>query len=245
MAPGFEDMFRFLWRKQFGQSVESSFGLTKMPQCDLSTSHFQMDLVTLLRDFKEHIRNEGLRANIDARAIAGAIAWEYKNNKTGRYTDHLQFTGTDQANRYSFGSGDLMFGQGLGWGSVHTDAARAHRPHANDWELQCLRMKADTAITLVADIMKANAESYHKLSEGVWIGDQPSVGALFFNTGDGLLIKSAARVKNDPTRDSGTVTLTITQNPMAAWVEEHLSDFEDFRTASRPPGTAKIKVRVK
>ena len=105
--------------------AENAAGMTRNPQaaqcaaygharlfrqrCDLSTSHFDLDLDGMLTRFAGDIISAGTSQNIDARAIAGAIAWEYEENLHGRYSDYLQYN--DSA--YELDP-DLRFGDGLG-----------------------------------------------------------------------------------------------------------------------------------
>ena len=235
--------------------------------CNLSSSHFKMDLNTMLQNYKQHIKNQGTHHNIDAGAIAGAIAWEYEENKAGRYSDYLQFTQWADGARLAeggllarrlkenvpgvggwasqVGSGGLTHGEGLGWGSMHTSVARKLRPSASLAELQCLRMEAENAVTLIAEEMDRLAKMYFELTgKGVWIHDKPSVLALFYHTGENTVKRSAKRRKDESPDKDGFITLEISPDEMARWVWQNMFRFCDFSTTPSAP-TGKNVIRVK
>jgi hypothetical protein len=183
-------------------------------------------LETLLQKFRQNIITHGKTHNIDGRAIAGAIAWEYEENRKGRLSDWLQ---------YDDFSGAMAFGQGLGWGSIHTDVVKKLRPKAANWELQCLRLQAAPAIQLVAEIMDRQAKKYFEISGGIWIRDNPAVLALFFNSSDAFLEASAKRRQLNECKPGLVVKLTISQNDMAKWVNANLNRFAQFKMEPTPP----------
>jgi hypothetical protein len=132
----------------------------------------------------------------------------------------------------------------MGWASIHTAAAQEVLPTASSYELQCARMEAASAISMIGVIMGDCARDYLDLSGGIWIGDQPAVLALFFNTGRNLLTQSAARRRLNACSPGMTVTLDISQNPMARWVSANLSRFAEFRTNPAPPSGTYAQVIV-
>ena len=250
MVEPIEAALRWAWLYDTGQSIEQSIaGMRKRAAhvfgrdhtCNLTTSHFQISLDDLFRKFGAEIVKQGEKHNIDARAIAGAIAWEYEENMTGRYGDHFQYF-----------NDRLLFGSGLGWGSMHTDVVRRLRPGASETELHCLRMEAASAIALVAEFMDQSARRYYELSGGIWIRDVPSVLALFYHTSypfedkpDSLLEKSAKKHKLEQCVPDLAVTLTISEDDMAKWVHENLNRLSAFATTPRPPATWFAHVDVK
>lgn len=229
-----ERVFRWAWYHDFGTTPEQSLERLKgrvIPgygrDCDLSTSHFEMSIEQLLTNFSRDIINQGQANNIDARAIAGAITWEYEENLRGRISDYFQ------SNKY--GKGQMLFGQGMGWGSIHTAEVKKIRPNASDWRLQCLRMEAASAIKLVAEIMNTRANQYYEASGGIWIRNAPAVLAMFFNASEEFLLRSAANRKLDACEPGKVVTLTVSENPMATWVQNNLDRFSAFLTTPSPP----------
>lgn len=231
-----EQIFRWAWYYDFGTTPEQSLNRLIGRQCDQSTSHFRMSLDDLLKKFEQDILTQGNSSNVDARAIAGAIAWEYEENWRGRFSDRFQHS--------RFGDGKMWFGEGIGWGSVHTKKAREFHPTMSDFQLQCLRLEAASAIKLVAEIMNRAAERYFKISEGVWIRDVPSVLGLLFNTSDSFLKKSAEKRKLDKCEPGLVVTLTISQNKMASWIQANLNRFSKFKTNPKSPDEYYAKVDV-
>ncbi|BAP58175.1 hypothetical protein THII_3878 [Thioploca ingrica] len=232
----FERILRWAWYIDYGETPEQTIERIKnifspsCSPCNLSTSHFRISLTEMLTQFRNDILQQGQNHNIDSRAIVGAIAWEYEENFAGRLSDYLQYMSFS-----SYRCKGTLFGQGLGWGSIHTDTAQKFRPHSRPFELQCLRLEAVSAIELVAEIMDDVATQYYKLSGGIWIRDSPAVLALFFNTGEKLLSQSAAKHKLNLCKPNQVITLTISQNQMATWVNANLERFAEFKTPPIPP----------
>lgn len=213
--------------------------------CNLSTSLLEITLDEVLIEFSSDILEAGHRHNIDARAIAGAIAWEYEENRIkGRWSDYLQYYLGRASDIFRENPG-LPFGDGIGWGSVHTERARLLHPTATNIELQCLRLEAASAIKMIGAIMGQASQDYFTLSGGIWIGNAPPILALFFNTGDGLLKESAARRRLDPCKPGQTVELDASQNGMATWVKDNLGRFAEFSTQPEPPKTCYASVTVR
>jgi hypothetical protein len=188
------------------------------------TSHICMDLDSFFQKFKTAIIQAGQRNNIDARAIAGAIAWEYQENKwRGRFSDYLQATGAYRwlAEKYAWDSG-------IGWGSVHVDTASEFYPNADLARLDQIRLQAESAVRLIGEIMARQAELYFKESGGIFINDNPPVLALFYNTGDENLLRSARQRRL--THCIPVVHLDVSPNDMGSWVKENLEKLEPYRT---------------
>ncbi|AKT37912.1 hypothetical protein [Chondromyces crocatus] len=240
----FESLFRWAWQRDFGTTPEQSVQRFtdqvsgRSRSCDLSTSPMTTSLSEMLERFKEHIKKTCLERNIDARAVAGAIAWEYEENKLGRHSDWVQY----HAHRLVGAS----VGNGIGWGSIHDDVAAQMDPMASPTRLQCMRLEAQSAIEMVARLMSEQATNYFELTDGIWIRDTPAVLALFFNSSPDTLTRSAATRKPQAAASTdGTITLSVAENPMGRWVQRHLSRFEDFRTLPIPPrGRPIVRVRV-
>lgn len=108
-----ESIFRWAWYYDYGESPERSLERVIPRGCDTSTSHFDLTIEQLLAQFRSNIISASQTYNIDARGIAGAITWEYEENLRGRISDYFQY------NRFS--DSGMLFGEGIGWGSVHTD----------------------------------------------------------------------------------------------------------------------------
>lgn len=199
------------------------------------TSIFAMSLEEMLRDFQQTIIIEGTQKNIDARAIAGAISWEYEENKKGLWTDRIQYSLVQ-----NFG---VMPGNGIGWGSAHNEVARERWPNASLAELARLRVEAESAINLVAWEMERQAIRYRVLSSGVWINDCPSLLALFYHAGSGLVSRSGARVSAALKAGETVIRLNIAEDEMASWVHANLNRFQAYRTRPRPAQSGKV-IRV-
>ncbi|WP_133511273.1 hypothetical protein [Candidatus Thiosymbion oneisti] len=218
--------------------------LPDVGSCNLSTSLLEITLDEMFIEFSSDILEAGHQHNIDARAIAGAIAWEYEENMEGLWSDYLQ---------YHLGRGldiftkdpDLPLGEGIGWGSIHTERARLLHPTATNLELQCLRLDAASAIEMIGAIMGQASQDYFTLSGGIWIGNAPPILALFFHTGDDLLKESAAKRRLDPCKPGQTVELDASQDTMATWVKSNLDRFIQFSTRPEPPTTCYASVTVK
>ncbi|MEZ6130474.1 MAG: hypothetical protein R3C59_17450 [Planctomycetaceae bacterium] len=238
----FEQMFRYGWLLDFGESPEQSLSriAPAINQCDLSTSHFKMNARTMLDSFKTTIGEEAKKNDIDGSAIAAAIAWEYEQNLKGRLSDHFQVYTSWQNN-----GTDQDHGAGMGWGSMHGAEAKKLRPRSGDVSLMCQRMEAKPAIALVAEFMNNMAELYFETSNGIWVRNEPAILALFFNTGRGLVERSAANRANDPMRSTGVVTLDVGQNSMAKWVYEKASRFLAHKThPKQPPNSIRAQASV-
>ncbi len=65
--------------------------------------------------------------------------------------------------------------------------------------------------------------------------------AYFNNTGLGKVRESANNRKIKLTNDATCqrIGLNVTVNPMAKWIKENLSDFEQFKTPANTPGNVK------
>ncbi len=231
------------------RAVESMFADMVEPlvpdvgSCDLSTSPFEITLDEMLTEFSSDILKAGRWHNIDARAIAGVIAWEYEENKRGRWSDYLQYP-LGRAWDIFTQDPDLP-GEGIGWGSIHTERARLLHPTATNLGLQCLRLGAASAIEMIGAIMGKASKDYFTLSGGIWIDNAPPILALFFNTGDELLKKSAAKRRLDPCKPGQMVELGASQNGMATWIKDNLGRFAKFSTHPTPPKTCYASVTVK
>jgi len=200
------------------------------------TSHFCIDIDTFLSRFRAAIKKAGADHNLDARAIAGAITWEYRENGfRGRMSDYLQ------APLYRLLSdhvdADHQPGGGIGWGSVHTDAAREVIGETSLAELSRIRLQAASAIDLVAQIMSKRADSYLEKTGGIFIRDNPPAVALFFNTSSAFLERAARKRALNRCTPGLTIDLDVSQNPMASWVKQNLADLAEYQTpVSRPSG---------
>ena len=93
-----EEYYRQVWRNSFGSSPESTFRRLRQgiwdrhwAQCDLSTSHFSKSAREMLDTQRADVLAAGVSRNIDARAIAGAIRWEFEENWRGRLSDWFQY----------------------------------------------------------------------------------------------------------------------------------------------------------
>ena len=213
--------------------------------CDMSTSLFQMTVEEMLAEHEEHIKTQGVLYNIDGRAIAGAIAWEYEQNALrGRLSDYAQYW----PNPFVESGATVLFGQGLGWGSIHVDSIKPLIPEVSEAELACMRLQASSAITLVAIFMDAMATRSFEGSEGIWVRDQPAILALFFRVGDdnGVVSRWAAQRRQDECKvDPEPVALDISQDEMAAWVDEHLDRFAPFHSQPVPPQGYYVPATIK
>jgi len=225
----FKALVRYGWLLDFGESPEQSVERLKgkvtpnMLQCRSGTSHFTLSATEMLKQFGGTVTHEARGRNLDGRAIAGAIAWEYEQNWTGRVSDYLQAP-----------KGGTKNG-GVGWGSIHTPEVRKMRPQAGERELLCMRMEAEPAIRLVAEFMDNMAKLYFEESDGVWIRDCPPALAFFFNTGEGATRRSAESRKTGPDRAKGLISLDVSPNEMASWIQVHLNRFGQFKTSPVPP----------
>jgi hypothetical protein len=91
--------------------------------------------------------------------------------------------------------------------------------------------------------MNNMAKLYFELSEGIWIRDNPAALTMFFNTGEGTVIRSAEKRKSEPCPASGVVVLDVGPNPMAKWVHEKLPRFAAYKTTPQaPPGAKTVAV---
>jgi hypothetical protein len=196
-------------------------------------SHFGMSADEMLNKFYPLVISQARRWNIDGRAIAGAITWEYEENKLGRWSDNFQVVLGDITN--------LGLGAGLGWGSIHSKVLK-EMGVAGD--LIDLRMNAETAIPYIAEIMCWHAEEFFKLSKGVWINDNPLALAYFFNTGKPKLLEVAAKKKKlvEAQPDVKTIQLVVTKEDMPKWISENLLRFLFFETTPLPPSGKYFRV---
>ena len=244
----FEQFFRWAWQFDFGETPEQTARRINkkakrvitpaMFECDLSTSHFSISAREMLKQFKAELIKQAKKHNIDGRAVAGAIAWEYEENPRGRLSDY------GQAPAKSVGVSSNS--DGLGWGSMHGKEAKSLRPHLDDTQLMCARMEAAPALELIARFMDKMAGIFESESQGVYIRDQPAILAGFYQAGEPLTRRSAEKRKEDPGRESGVVTLDMRQIKMAVWVHNNLARFEPYKTTPTLPGPvihAKIKVK--
>ena len=171
------------------------------------SSHFCMDLSTFLQRMERVIKQAGDQYNIDARAIAGAIAWEYtQNNWRGRGSDYLQVPLLEHF--------EYELGNGVGWGSMHGDAIVDLYPDMTSEDMFHQRMDADSAIRLVAEIMGFRRDEYFERSGGIWIADNPPVLAQFFNSSRTSMLRSADKRKLSMCEPDKVVTLDISFNDM-------------------------------
>lgn len=244
----FESMFRWAWQLDFGEQPEQSaqragraakrVATPAMLECDLSTSHFKMSARKMLQQFQAELIRQAQRNDIDGRAIAGAIAWEYEQNLRGRLSDWLQ---APAKSLWISSSSD-----GLGWGSMHGAEARNLRPKLDDTQLMCARMQAKPALALVAEFMNKAAQTLYDDSGGIWIRDNPVALAGYYQAGMPLVEKTVERQRQRAAGGSasGPVELDMRQIRMAAWVNTNLARFSGYQTSPAPP-TSMIAVKVK
>lgn len=230
-----ENIFRWAFYYDFGKSLEQFFGIrptretvlgleTSCSDSNIQNSLFRLTAREMLNIFRTHVIRAGKKHNIDARAIAGAIAWEYEENLKGRISDKFQV--------------HLGGGRGIGWGSIHHKPAKDIRPNLSEQELVCARLDAEQTISMVAEIMAQNAQRYFELTNGIWINDNPVLLAYFFNTGmTETVVKKAKSRRLNVSDENLVVPLTVTVNPMAKWIYSNIGRFEDFKTVPDEPKT--------
>jgi len=152
-------------------------------------SHFDITAASMLEKYHCLVISEAKRFNIDGRAIAGAITWEYEQNLVGRLSDYDQLCNSFLGENLT-GSPKLLggIGKGVGWGSIHTKILEELYFQG---DLDSIRMNAISAISAVAHIMAYYANLFYEASSGIWINDNPFVLAYFFNTGKKQINKVA------------------------------------------------------
>lgn len=238
------------------ESIMDSIQPGRHAVCDLSTSLFEKTARELLEDFKEDIIASGNKWNVDARAIAGAITWEYEQNLKGRFSDYVQYW------RNPFTpSGATIGGNGLGWGSIHTTSLQPFYPDATEAELACMRFQAESAINLVGQFMHTMADIYFKESGGIWVNNKPEVLALFYRAGieNGFVSNAAKKRKINCLAykekiakekekvclvNGGKILLTTSIDPMASWIAENNNELQLFKTEPTPPSGCYVEVEV-
>ena len=193
-------------------------------QCNISHSLFSTEPGEMMLFYREKVLEEAQRNNIDGRAIAAAITWEYQRNKAGRLSDYLQV----------FFPAPNM---GIGWGSIHDKPLLETTVQHFLKDLQqtdpiCQRLDAALAIARVAKIMAESARLLYEKSGGIWINDAPEILAYYFNTGK--MLESAKTHRLTP-GSVQPVRLTISRVAMSKWVAENLADFSSFKTIPQVP----------
>ena len=253
----FENMFRWIFYYDTNTSPEKYFGITPQREkvlglattctnSQIQKSHFKLSLGAFLKSFEANIIAAGKLNNIDARAIAGAISWEYEEN----FWPEISFDGINKGGRMSdWFQAHIDIGDGIGWGSIHTEPARKAAselwPKEDGYskdELICLRLDAESAIQMVGKIMGNNAKEYFKNSGSIWINDNPVVLAYFFNVGNVIKKAKDRKLKN---HEHGPVVLDVLLNDMAKWVNVNLDRFKNFKTTPHTPNNFFLRVKEK
>lgn len=238
-----ESLFRWAFYADYGitpeQAIERMFppkgrvlGIdTGCAPVDIKTSLFKMTADEMLTRVGGLIHRVATEQNVDGRAVAAVVAWEYEENWKGRFSDYLQA---------HIGWGDA----GIGWGSIHDSAAQGVRPLATESELRCMRLAGRTALQMIGEIMSNTAKLYLKASGGIWINGEPAVLAFFYNTGDGVAARSAAKRRLVVCDDTRVVDLPVSENPMAGWVMKNLDRFRAYLTRPAEPMVWHAKARA-
>jgi hypothetical protein len=203
--------------------------LAQENKCDLSSSLFNLDANTMVQKYRKDIFSEAKDHNIDARAIAAAITWEYEENKKfwlpNRYSDYVQIL------PYLRG-----LGQGVGWASIHDGPAKEIRPKESTRRLDCLRFQALPAIKMIADIMDQRSHRYFEITEGIWVRDNPIVLTAFFNAEE-LIKKSARKHPKSQRKPVEALDISGGDSEMAKWTLKHIGRFSEFQSnPNRPTG---------
>ena len=199
--------------------------MTECSPAQLSRSHFVLSITEFLAQYKQNIISEAKGKGLDARAVAAAIAWEFRQNLTGRLTDYLQIMSPGKKS-------------GIGWGSMHTQEAIKLTGKTDIDDVACIRMDALSIIPLVAQFMKDCVDTYYTESNGIYIGKDPAVVSYFYNTGL-KKVRESAKQRGKEIDALGvppkTITLNVSVNPMAKWVKNNLDSFEQFKTSPKIP----------
>ena len=236
-----DQLFRWAWYVDFGESPEETARRVSktarrvitpaMFECDLSTSHFNLSAKKMLTQFKAELILQAKRNNLDGRAIAGAIAWEYEQNPRGRLSDYAQ---APAKSLFVSSSSD-----GLGWGSMHGKEAANLRPRLDDTQLMCARMEAKPAVAMIAEFMSKMADLYATESDGIHVRDNPVILAGFYQAGESnhFVSNSAKKRRTDPDRANGVITLNLSSIPMAKWVHTNLPRFKAYKTVPTASGS--------
>jgi peptidoglycan hydrolase-like protein with peptidoglycan-binding domain len=180
----------------------------------------------MLEDNKDFLKLAADYHNIDGRAIAGAIRWEYEVNWDSR---RLDFAAYDFVQ--STGELPQIAGRGLngnGWGKMHYNTAidvlkESGEEVPDDRTLAKILALPTSSIDLIARFMDQAAKAYSE--EGFNIRYDPAVLATLYRIGedDKSFEQRAGEIeKNDePEPEKGE---------MGKWVSENLTSLEEYKT---------------
>ncbi len=234
-----ESFFRWAFYSDYGTTPERAMaGLlprkgwgTGCTPYDISTSLFEMSATEMVDRFSGVIRETATAQNIDGRAIAAVVCWEYEENWRGRYSDYFQaYIGTQNS--------------GIGWGSMHGSAVKVVRPLIPENELRCMRLNATMALKLIGEIMANTARLYYERSGGIWINDNPAILSFFYNAGDEVARKSAAKRELRVCEFNKVVELVVSENAMAKWVMDNIARFGVHKSTPVPPLNWYVKAKA-
>ena len=164
--------------------------------------------------------------NVDGRAVAGVIWWEYERNPRGWISDFFQYPWV----RMLGGHGSRA---GIGWGSMHLHVAKSLATDQNEADLALCLTEMTCAIHLIAAYLNRAAVAYEEHASVV-IRNRPEILAALYNLG-GSGPKGEDEFTPDAKRLGARRAAAMTagraapepsvgSSPLGKWVDENLGD---------------------
>jgi hypothetical protein len=194
--------------------VENARAWGQSPEWRANRMAFVMD------SKKNQLLAMGQKYNIDPRAIAAAITWEFSQN-FGGYTSDL-FTPANLQNGY-------------GWGQIHdtTLTQEMIQSLSKEQSIQ-LRGSLDSAIELIAARMDQQSRTYQNIS-GINLRDNIVALTWIYNASATSIIDSASR-QGATIANGGAAQVQII-NDMAYWVSHNTQLFGSSTPTTPVPHT--------
>jgi uncharacterized protein with LGFP repeats/surface antigen len=146
----------------------------------IGATTWNLSLEDMFNKYRDFIISAAQYYEIDGRAIAGAIQWEYDVNYPSRKRDLYAYVKVAL-------TGSWAPFKGTGWGKVHqTTANKIFEEKGlsmNNQQLAMFLAAAPTAIDLIAQEMRRAAKAYD-LYGGVDISYKPGILAHLYNSGE-------------------------------------------------------------
>lgn len=173
-----------------------------------------------LNAYTSQIKEVADEFNIDGRAIASIITWEFEQSQMGIPTNFSKII-------------DAI---------THMDKTSVIDKNGKEEiiakNLFPRNVQMVEAIATIAESLKAMADIYYEKSRGIYMHHDPILLSFSFYSGMESLLECARRNQINPREhliQCSTKGMYVSGNEVAQWVKKNLPDFRNFRTHVKIP----------
>ncbi len=204
-----------------GENVESTenSGTLSEVESESDTQNELKNIRDTLNAYVSQIKETANKFNIDGRAIAAIIAYEYECTNTSNYSG---FSGLDMFKNDS---------------SEKSDSSGPCNSRMTQYPI-CVKLKIQDFIPIIGERLNSIADQYFKFSKGIYIKHDPILLSFFFYAGNDKVVKYAKRNQINPREhlmQCSSKAIYVSMSEKAIWMKKELSSFEKFRTVVSVP----------